>query len=404
MNDKGRISILVILLIVLGAGLFFLYEVFVKYNSVAVVSRSQQQEVQAVATNTIPAVSEEVLPADSTTSFAPEVVQRITIPTPKEVRAIYISGWTAGTPSRLQHIMDIIDQGVINAVVIDSKDSTGRLSYQPLDETLKKTGVGTNRIANLEKVITAFHDKNIYVIARIAVFQDSYLSEQHPEYAYTDSKTGKAWNDVRKLGWVRTDIPAVWEYNAAIAKDAIAQGFDEINIDYVRFPSDGVLTTIKERPSTSAQRIAMLEDFFKYMDIAIRQELQVPLSADIFGLALSAKDDLGIGQKLENIAPYVDYIAPMIYPSHFADGTYGFKKPALKPYEVITKSLSDGLAKFTAAGIDPIKMRPWLQDFNLGAIYTKDMVLAQVRASEDQGVLSWMMWDASNQYTKDAFQ
>lgn len=379
-----------------------------------------QQGSTPVATNT-PIVWEPSLTTPQNTTESSEVQPRkknttqkkplkdvqhkpTTVSMPSPLRALYISSWTAGTPAMLQRILSLIEGTTINAVVIDIKDSTGRISYQPNDKELQRIGSGTKRIPDIASVLKTFHDKNIYVIGRITVFEDPYLSQKYPAYAYTVADTGAIWKNAKGLSWLRPTVPEVWEYIIRIARDAQAVGFDEINLDYVRFPSDGALSEIAERPSTSKERIATMEKFFSTMHTALREESGIMLSADIFGLTMSASDDLGIGQKLEHIVPYVDYVAPMIYPSHFASGTYGYATPATYPYEIITASLSAGIKKMNAMQEPVQKIRPWLQDFSLGASYTESKVRAQITASEKLGLSSWMMWNAANRYTKKAFE
>jgi hypothetical protein len=325
------------------------------------------------------------------------------IETPQTIRAIYISSWSAGTASSMAHINTILDGGTVNAVVIDIKDATGRVSYAPLDPELAASGVGTKRIAHLDTLIKSLHDRNIYVIGRIAVFQDPYWPTVHPEDALQDTTTGKPWKDSKGLTWLRADNPKVWSYIESIGEDAYAQGFDEINMDYVRFPTDGALKNIHQSTFTKPKQ-DIIADFFADLDTVLRQKDHIPLSADIFGLTVSAEDDMGIGQKIELIAPHVDYVCPMIYPSHFADGSYGFKKPAEHPYDIIHKALTDGIAKLAAVNIPAEKIRPWLQDFDLGAVYTASMVQAQIDATYDVGLKSWLMWDASNKYTLSVYK
>jgi len=319
---------------------------------------------------------------------------------PNPLRAIYVTGWTAGTSTRLQHILSLYEDSVLNAVVIDIKDATGRLSYMPLDETLLVSGVGTKRIRDLDAVIAEFHQRGIYVIGRISVFQDPYYGLRHPEDTLKNSRTGVAWADYKGITWLRPDSTAVREYVARIAQDAYAQGFDEINVDYVRFPSDGPLAYIDMSGFVDTKQVTM-EKFFG----ALREDLfGIPLPADVFGLTMSAKDDVGIGQKAALIAPSVDALAPMVYPSHFWNGTYGIAVPAAEPYKVIYKSLGDGIKKLEAVGIDKSKLRPWLQDFDLvGVVYDAEKVRAQIQAAHDLGIDSWMMWDPRNVYTKEVY-
>lgn len=320
------------------------------------------------------------------------------IPTPLSVRGIYVSGWTAGSSKKMEQLIALTKEQDANSMVIDIKDATGKLSYQPLDEDLRATGVGTRKIADLPALTKRLHDEGIYVIGRLAVFQDPYRATLHPEEAFHIKDTGAVWRDSKGLAWLRADAESVWEYATAIALDAYAQGFDEINVDYVRYPSDGKLDAIENRAGATV-RAETIERFFAYLDEHIRGA-GIPLSADLFGLTMTATGDIGIGQELLRIAPHVDVIAPMIYPSHFAAGSYGYTSPAAHPYEIITHSLSDGIKKLATIGIGPEKLRPWLQDFDLlGVRYTSAMIADQIRATEEQGITGWLIWDPKNIYT-----
>ena len=203
--------------------------------------------------------------------------------------------------------------------------------------------------------------------------------------------------------WLDPSKEDVYKYVTAIANDAYAQGFDEINLDYVRYPSDGI-TDLGDRPQTAAARVATVGNFFAYVDEHIRNESHIPLSADIFGETLTARDDMGIGQKVESIAQHVDYVCPMIYPSHFAHGSYGYKNPAEYPYQIIHHALADGILKLTAAAIPTTVLRPWVQDFDLGAVYTASMVQSQTDAASDLEVHDWLYWDPRTVYTQAALQ
>jgi len=153
-----------------------------------------------------------------------------------------------------------------------------------------------------------------------------------------------------------------------------------------------------------------LEKFFKYLSTELKKDPKITMSADLFGLTTESKDDMGIGQVWEKAMPYFDYLAPMIYPSHYPPGQYGFKNPSDHPYDVISKALAGAVLKTNAivgAGGEKVsikKIRPWLQDFNLGAVYTAPMVKAQIKAVYDKGLDSWMLWDPKNKYTRDALE
>ena len=188
-----------------------------------------------------------------------------------------------------------------------------------------------------------------------------------------------------------------------VAQEAVKRGFDEINLDYIRFPSDGAVSDTSYpyyRPSEESKAEAVRR-YYAYIGER-KEELGVPVSGDLFGMVLTETSDMNIGQILENGLEYFDYVAPMIYPSHYPDGFNGWKKPATVPYELAKYVLDAGVARSVAASTTPEKIRPWLQDFDLGADYTAEMVRAQIKATYDAGLDSWMLWAPSNKYTRAA--
>ncbi|MFW5853230.1 MAG: putative glycoside hydrolase [Patescibacteria group bacterium] len=334
-------------------------------------------------------------------SGEPEI-EIVNLPPPEVVRGIYITSWVAGTPTLVNNLINFVENSPLNAVVIDIKAEDGLLSYQPLDLKLKDFGSGTNRIRKLPELIKRFNDKGIYVIGRLSAFQDPFLANKKPALAFKNTKTGNLWVDRKGLAWVRSDKEEVWEYLVKIARDAYAQGFDEINIDYIRFPSDGTMAEL-ESGDFIKTKTESIKDFVIYLDQELRQESGIPLSVDLFGLAMSSIDGVGIGQHLEDIVPYVDYISPMIYPSHYASGSFGYTAPAHYPYEIVLRSLTDGLSRLEAINQPAEKIRPWLQDFNIGATYDRTKIEAQIKAVTDAGLNSWIFWDPKNVYTKEAY-
>jgi hypothetical protein len=345
--------------------------------------------------------------------------------TPEPVKAIYMTSWVAGTPRIRDRLIKLIDETELNAVVIDVKDYTGRIAFAVTDPDLIKTGAVEERIKNIKSLIGDLHQKNIYVIGRISVFQDAYFVSRHPELAVHRKSDNQVWKDRKGISWLEAGAPSVWDYVIKIAKEAYAVGFDEINFDYIRFPSDGNMKDISYQyfDATKEKRTQVLKRFYVYLSQELAP-LEVPISADLFGLVTTSNDDLGIGQVLIDAAPYFDYIAPMVYPSHFASGYLNFSKPAVHPYEVVKNAMTNAvqrltaLASTTAASTTPTvqhsvldkpsqrrgKLRPWLQDFNLGATYTAPMVRAQIQATYDSGLTSWMLWSPSNNYTREALQ
>ncbi len=334
----------------------------------------------------------------------PEAAVNVThISTPSSVKAIYLSSWMAGSKKARPRIMQIFDTTEINAVVIDVKDYTGHISYKVSDPYLKEVGSAEKRIPDIKQFIKELHDKNIYVIARITVFQDPYFVDKRPELAVkTKSDMTKKWRDRKGIAWLDAGAEDVWKYVITIANDAYSVGFDEANFDYIRFPSDGNMKDIYYPFSDGKKKADVVKGFFEY----VKKEIGgtgMKTSADVFGLTTTDLGDMGIGQVLENAVSNFDYVAPMVYPSHYAKGEFGVANPASKPYEIIYPSMKKAITRIKALGLDPNILRPWLQDFDLGATYTKELVKEEIRAVYASGLNSWMMWDPSNQYTKEAF-
>jgi hypothetical protein len=323
------------------------------------------------------------------------------VSTPSEVKALYMSSWVAGNKKLRDNLINIVDTTELNAVVIDIKDYTGKISYISENPTLVENGSMENRIPDIKEFIGTLHDKHIYVIGRISSFQDSYLVHRKPEYA-VKNMAGDVWKDYKGVSWLDVSARPVWDYLVAIGDDAYAQGFDELNFDYIRFPSDGNMKDIMYPFSEEKIKSLALKDFFAFLDESFRSK-NIPISADLFGMTTSNKDDLGIGQILEYALAHFDYVAPMVYPSHYPKTFLGYDSPASKPYEVVKYAMEEGVKKAVVASTSPMKLRPWLQDFSIGRVdYTPEMVRAQIQATYDVGLNSWMLWNASNIYTSSA--
>lgn len=320
------------------------------------------------------------------------------IKTPVPLKALYMTGWVAGTVKLREPLVKLIEDTELNAVVIDIKDYTGRVAYIIEDPKLAATGWSDRRIADIKPFIAELHQKGIYVIGRIAAFQDPYMVKLHPEWAVKMNSKDEIWKDRKGISWIDVSATPMWENLVELGKDAYAQGFDELNFDYIRFPSDGNMNDISYPWSGDSPKPEALRNFFAYLQNSLKS-IGAVLSADLFGMTTTNTDDLNIGQVLEKALPYFDFVAPMVYPSHYPPTFIGLDNPAAHPYEVIKYSLDRA---FQRASTTPQKIRPWLQDFDLGATYTAAMVKEEIRAVYDSGFDSWMLWDAGNHYTKDA--
>lgn len=346
-------------------------------------------------------IIEEVTPPQKIEEPVPETMRSSHIQTPEHVRALYVSAWVASTPSIRDSIIKLVDTTNINAVVIDIKDATGRVSFLIDDPIVSSTGAPRDLIKNMKGLTELLHEKNIYIIGRISTFQDPYLTNIKPEWAIKSKSTGTTWKDKKGLSFLDPTNESVWEYVVHLAQASYDIGFDEINFDYIRFPSDGNIRDIAYPTNISSKADAM-ESFFKHLHEKMTVS-GIPTSADLFGMTTTNSDDLGIGQVLEKALPYFDFIAPMIYPSHYPPNYNGFKNPAEHPYEIVTIAMKKGIERAAALGMAPTKFRPWIQDFDLGAKYTESMVRDQIKALEDLGITSYMVWDPGNSYTVAAY-
>ncbi|MFH1180960.1 MAG: putative glycoside hydrolase [bacterium] len=300
---------------------------------------------------------------------------------PEIVRAVYLTGNSAASKNKIDYLINLASTTEINAVVIDVKDYSGVVRFPE------------------PGLIEKLHSNNIYVIARITVFQDPVLAKARPDLAIQSSSTASVWLDKQGLAWIDPASREAWDYNIAIARAAL---FDEVNFDYVRFPSDGNLKDmVFPYWDANASRELTLRSFFQY----VREELAGSrISVDLFGLSTIRSDDMGIGQIIEDGYEYFDYVSPMVYPSHYATGSFGFLNPNEHPYEVIKTSLDAALSRLVESG-KTARLRPWLQDFNLGVNYDGKMVGLEIKAVKDalgKEYAGYMLWSPTNIYTKDA--
>lgn len=315
------------------------------------------------------------------------------------VKAIYATADVAGG-ERLEGLLNIIDRTELNAIVIDIKTYRGTLSFAPRDPALAPYAPAKPLIADLEALLARVHERGIYAIARFPVFQDTMLAERRPELAVARSGGG-IWRDRNGLAWVDPASFEVWKYNAALAREAAARGFDEVNLDYIRFPSDGLLSAIRYQVwNRKLSKQEVLREFFDYVTHVLHAQ-GVPVSADLFGISFFRLETT-IGQFYPDAAEFFDFASPMAYPSHYPPGFEGYKNPALYPYEVVKKTLDSGAELIAERQKVRAKVRPWLQDFDLGADYDAARVRAQIRAAEEGGAEGWMLWNARNVYTEEA--
>jgi hypothetical protein len=316
------------------------------------------------------------------------------------VNAIYVSAIVAGDDELWYSLLDLVERTELNAIVLDIKDSSGLIRYDT--QVPMAIQIGAKDVQyDIAQRLAEMRERGIYAIARQVIFEDPLLASARPDLAIHDVTTGGPWTTWDGLAWVNAHEREIWQYNVDIALEAAAAGFDEIQMDYIRFPTDGVLENadygaeFADEPRTDA-----IVGFLTQMQAALAPT-GAYLGVDIFGFTLWDEGDGGIGQQLELIAPLVDFICPMIYPSHFAEGELGFDIPNDHPYEVILWSLQSGAER--VSGIEH-KFRPWLQDFSygVGMDYGPAEVRAQIDAAEEFGAHGWMLWNAASEYQESA--
>jgi hypothetical protein len=321
---------------------------------------------------------------------------------PFVARALYAPAAVFEAPGRLDALLDLIARTEVNAMVIDVKETDGRLYYSTdLPSAAAVGAIRETPVFDLAELLPMLKERGIYTIARMVSMKDNTSAAARPELAVRNSATGEPWRDNIGGAWLDPSAPGVAEYLASIAGDLAAKGFDEVQLDYIRFFSDGPYDVADTNlPNTQSFRLPAIQRVLRVVSATL-DTTKTFLSADCFPIAFIVPDDQGIGQRPEVIMPYVDYFSPMVYPSHYGPGVFGFPVPNDHPYEVIDETLKrmnrekEGL---------PVVIRPWIQDFGYGpfAPYTADQVQAEFQAAADNGAQGWMIWNARSIFTESA--
>lgn len=326
-------------------------------------------------------------------------------PRPAHVRGIYANAWAAGSAARMEELIGIARRTEVNAIVIDIKDATGFLSHRTEVPLAHEIGATEEiRISDLAGLLDRLEREGIYPIARIVIVRDPIVARYRPEMAVQDT-AGGVWEDSKGLVWLNPYSMEVWDYHVQIAREVARMGFPEIQFDYVRFP---------DAPEADLNRAVFAGADGRSKSTAIRElllyarerldDLNVRLTADVFGMTTSVRRDVGIGQVWETFIDVVDVALPMVYPSHYWEGSFGHEVPNARPYEIVRRAVSDAVdrsSRVDGAGLT----RPWLQDFTLGApVYAGAEVRAQIQATYDAGVQEWILWNPSSRYTESALE
>jgi hypothetical protein len=334
--------------------------------------------------------------------------EAVLLPATRSIKALYVNAWAFGSP-KLWQLVRLADETEINAFVVDVKDDTGCLLYPSAVPTALQIGAGAcARAKDARARLDTLAAHGVYAIARLVVAKDPLLAVRKPQWSVKDKETGGQWHDRIHSAWVDAYNDSVWIYSAELAREAVRMGFREVQFDYVRFPDEPrerMATAIfPARRAGQTQREAVREHVALLSDRL--RPLGVPVTFDIFGLTASATGDLGIGQVWEDFVRVADVVLPMVYPSHYYRGAFGYAWPNGQPYRVVRSALVDALERSRPLP-GSAEIRPFLQAFTLGRRlprYTPFEIREQIRAAEDLGITSWVLWNPRSVYQRGALR
>jgi hypothetical protein len=320
------------------------------------------------------------------------------------LKAVYLSYYGVCDRTIRGRVLDLLDRTELNAVVIDVKGDRGFIPYESRIPLARDAGaMGPVRHADVDGLLAELKSKGIHTVARVVAFKDDVLARHRPEWAVEDATTGARWVDNERLAWIDPFREEAWAYPIAVAEEAALKGFDEIQFDYLRFPSDGRVGAARySQDSTPASRVQAITRFLRQARAALARS-GAALAVDIFGYTAFDSDDAGIGQRVEALAPLVDVLCPMAYPSAYHAGIPGIPNPVANPYEVVLETVRRGRGRSAQS---PVQIRPWIQDFRDYAFDRRAFgvpeIRAQMKAALDAGATGWMLWNPANRYTADA--
>ncbi len=319
------------------------------------------------------------------------------------VRAIYVSYFAVGHAGFREHIFHLLDTTELNAVVIDAKGDHGWISYPTQIPLAHEVGSARPTAKDFDQLMSQFKARGIYTIARIVTFKDNLLAKHYPELA-VKTQGSEIWHDGEDLAWTDPFLKPAWDYNIQIAIEAAQKGFDEIQFDYIRFPTPSQAGTPHfSQDATKEARIAAIVGF---LSLARGQllPLKVKMAADTFGYTCWRKDDTLIGQDIDRMSQYLDVLCPMLYPSTFGSGIPGYKFAIAHPYEIVYHSALRAVNRVKQFGCS---VRPWIQDFQDYRFdrrtYGQEEIQAQIKGCFDSGSIGYMVWDPRVKYTNGAY-
>jgi hypothetical protein len=314
-------------------------------------------------------------------------------PYPTEMRGVHVTMALASLKGKFDEYLDLTREG-LNTIELDIKDENGQIGFKAAVPLAQKIG-SARTYYDAAEIVEKVRAKGVYLVGRVVVFEDPMLASKRPALAI-HTADGSVWRNSAGLGWSNPYDKRVWKYNVDIAVAAAEIGFDEIQFDYIRFPTDGDLGAAFYPGKRSEKRVATLSRFLEYARSRL-EPLGARISIDVFGL--SATRNMGLGQIPRKLARHVDAIYPMVYPSHYGPGELGLADPNAQPGRTVALSLRDFAVQLTGL---KTRIVPWLQDFSLGRDYSPEDVRLQILAARDASAQGFLLWNPSGVYTRGA--
>ncbi len=349
--------------------------------------------------------------AAGATQSLPQIAAKEPVPVqhiarPDTLRGLYVNRWAA-LGDRMWDLVGVARRTEVNALVIDVKDDRGFTLYRSRVALARAIGADTNmpmRPERLRAILDTMRAHDIYPIARIVVAKDPLLAEKKSDWSIKRRKDAQPWLDKNGHPWLDPTQRGVWQYAVDLAREAYDVGFSEVQFDYVRFPDDDRLSREATFPLAKGRtRAQVIRDQLEFARGALKPSGML-MTIDVFGLTATDTTDMGIGQKWEMFVDRADVILPMVYPSHFAPGTFGLGNPNAHPHATIDRVIKD-MKRRSASIKGAARIVPWYQDFTLGPPhYNAPEVRSQIQAGYDNGIYSWVLWNSGSKYHTDALR
>ena len=360
------------------------------------------------------AVASQLLPGEASAQAPLPPARPAPPPRPRDaappiIRGVYVNSGAAGSPPRLRELLALADSTEINAFVVDVKTEDGVHYPSAVPKARESSHAPSVTVRDLRALVDTLQAHGVWPIARIVVFKDPRLALRNPAWTIR-TPAGAAWRDKQRLMWISPWDPAVWDHNLAIAEEAVAAGFREIQFDYVRFPEAYASLPRQVHPAApeGGRRVDAIEAFLRRARERLHP-LGATITADLFGLSPNDAADVGVGHQWERMSAVADHVLPMVYPSHyFSTHLPGIRRPNRMPYETVFTSVGMGVVRsrrLAQAGVEPARIVPWIQGFTAtwndrGYPYGPQQARDQMRAVYDLGLEDWIFWHPGSNYAQ----